>query len=135
MPFSTSSAKDMSYSVRVYPIVPAANTLLPDPGSIITPSVNEWLCDFDNCDQSFTHRHKLNRHRKYHRKDYPCLHSPCASRSIAFSLQKDLIRHQTKHNGRRIYCPRGGCSYALGGTEGGFTRRDNLKRHMRTKGH
>jgi hypothetical protein len=107
----------------------------------------EWLCNFPNCRKSFTHRHKLkfvhdvhetfvhqlicsSRHTKYHIKPHQCLDPSCATRRVALSLEKDLIRHQSKHNGRRFYCHHVGCSYAITGTEGGFTRNDNLKRHL-----
>lgn len=98
-----------------------------------SPLADEWLCNFPQCGRAFTHRHKLNRHRKYHNKPYRCLEPSCISRQVAFSLKKDLDRHQTKHNGHRFYCPNAGCRNALGGAEGGFTRRDNLKRHIGTK--
>jgi len=94
----------------------------------------EWLCDFPNCGKSFTERHKVNRHRKYHIKSHLCLEPSCAIRLIAFSLEKDLVKHQAKHNGQRFYCNHPGCSYAPGGAEGGFTRKDNLHRHI-TKQH
>lgn len=93
-------------------------------------SADQWLCEHPNCGRAFTHRHKLNRHRKYHIKPHKCLEPSCASRQVAFSLEKDLIRHQAKHNGRRFYCHHAGCRHTFGGAEGGFTRQDNLKRHI-----
>ncbi|KAH8592123.1 hypothetical protein B0O99DRAFT_689904 [Bisporella sp. PMI_857] len=94
-----------------------------------TPLVDKWLCEHPNCGRAFTHRHKLNRHRKYHIKPHKCLESSCAFRQVAFSLKKDLIRHQAMHSGRRFYCHHPGCRYAFGSAEG-FTRQDNLKRHI-----
>ncbi|KAH8766516.1 hypothetical protein BGZ57DRAFT_856949 [Hyaloscypha finlandica] len=91
---------------------------------------DEWLCEHPNCGRAFTHRHKLNRHRKYHIKQHKCLEPSCASRQVTFSLEKDLIRHQAKHNGRRFYCHHTKCRNAFGGAKGGFTRQDNLKRHI-----
>jgi len=98
-----------------------------------TPAAEEWLCQHPNCGRTFTHRHKLNRHRKCHLKPHKCLDPSCADRRVAFSLKKDLIRHQAKHNGRRFYCQNVGCRNALGGIEGGFTRKDNLQRHVATQ--
>jgi len=112
-----------------------------------TTSAEEWHCDFPNCERSFTHQHKLkyvhvvpnisfnkltrpSRHRKYHIKPYRCLDPLCSSLHKAFSLRKDLIRHQASHTGRRFYCQHTGCSYSISAPGGGFTRKDNLKRHI-----
>ncbi|CZR52625.1 uncharacterized protein PAC_02502 [Phialocephala subalpina] len=95
-----------------------------------SPSADEWLCRHPNCGRSFTHRHKLNRHQKYHSKLHRCLHPSCFPQGVAFSLRKDLDRHQSQHDGRRFYCPHVGCLHAINGAEGGFTRRDNLQRHL-----
>ncbi|KAN0095982.1 hypothetical protein V8E51_014787 [Hyaloscypha variabilis] len=98
-----------------------------------TPSGDEWSCDFANCGKRFSHRHKLNRHKKYHLKPYRCLDPLCSARGIGFSLNKDLVRHQSQHSGQRYYCPNRTCNYALGGGENGFSRQDNLKRHIKTR--
>jgi len=94
------------------------------------PSANEWLCEHTNCGRAFAHQYELNRHKKYHIKPHRCLERSCASQQVAFSLKKDLLRHQTTHNGRRLYCPHGGCKHALGGSRSGFSRKDNLRRHI-----
>ncbi|KAH8682809.1 hypothetical protein BGZ60DRAFT_511912 [Tricladium varicosporioides] len=93
----------------------------------------EWICDFIDCGKSFTHCYKLNRHKKYHMKKHRCTDPSCVTRNVAFALRKDLERHQAKHNGRQFYCMHAGCIYASGGTEGGFTRKDNLRRHFARK--
>ncbi|PMD36381.1 hypothetical protein L207DRAFT_106579 [Hyaloscypha variabilis F] len=98
-----------------------------------TPSGDEWCCDFANCGKRFSHRHKLNRHKKYHLKPYRCLEPFCSARGIGFSLNKDLVRHQSQHTGQRFYCPNRSCNYAVGGGENGFSRQDNLKRHIKTR--
>jgi hypothetical protein len=74
-----------------------------------------------------------SRHRKYHLKPYRCLDPSCSTRGTAFSLNKDLVRHESQHNGRRFYCSHSGCSYAFGGGKRGFSRQDNLKRHTTTQ--
>jgi len=71
-----------------------------------------------------------SRHRKYHIKQHKCLEPSCASRQVTFSLEKDLIRHQAKHNRRRFHCHHTKFRNAFGGAKGGFTRQDNLKRHI-----
>ncbi|PMD59493.1 uncharacterized protein K444DRAFT_412886 [Hyaloscypha bicolor E] len=106
---------------------------LASPALKATPSGDKWLCEFTNCGKCFSHRHKLNRHRKYHLKPYRCLDPSCSTRGIAFSLNKDLARHHSQHSGQRLYCPHRGCSYAFGGGENGFSRKDNLKRHIKTR--
>jgi hypothetical protein len=108
--------------------------------------LDKFLCNYPKCGQSFTHRHKLkyvyeptlsryrlvhkltspSRHRKYHFRLYRCLEPLCAAQQVAFSLKKDLIRHQRKHNGQRVYCYNAGCSSG----KTGFTQMDNLKRHI-----
>ncbi|PQE22439.1 Zinc finger transcription factor ace1 protein [Rutstroemia sp. NJR-2017a BVV2] len=90
----------------------------------------EHSCEYPNCGQSFSHRYKLNKHRKYHSKSYCCLEKSCLARKVAFSREQDLIRHQSQHNGRRFYCSHADCVSAIDGAKNGFTRKDNLKRHL-----
>jgi hypothetical protein len=134
---STSMISDLVASTDSSPAVqsiakgPSRNDAPSSSASNNTTSAEEWHCNFTNCGKSFTHRHKLNRHRKYHSKPYACLDPSCSRRNKSFSLKKDLDRHQAKHNGQRFHCPHGSCNYSIGGAEGGFTRKDNLKRHIR----
>jgi hypothetical protein len=142
MSLSTDDSPPVQFDER-----PSSNDVQSSSASNDTNTAEEWFCNFSNCRKSFTHRHKLkfvhdvhgtfvhqltypSRHRNYHIKPYQCLDPSCATRRIAFSLEKDLIRHQSKHKGRRFYCHHVDCSYAIAGTEGGFTRNDNLKRHL-----
>lgn len=92
-----------------------------------------WHCDYDGCLRSFSHRYKLNRHKQYHTKPYRCEEDSCITTMVAFALSKDLVRHQARHSGRRLYCLHESCPHAISGTQNGFTRRDNLQRHMRRK--
>lgn len=141
---TTEDSMTMALSNVLLTSVPHASSLedkqppLPDmaaarssPAASNTIPANEWSCRY--CGESFTHRHKLNRHQKYHFKPYKCIEISCSARSVAFSLEKDLVRHQARHNGRRFYCHHAGCGSAYGGPEGGFTRKDNLKRHIATQ--
>jgi hypothetical protein len=114
-----------------------------------TTSVNEWLCGYPNCRRSFTHRYRLkynspqsnrlpcvsqltmlSKHQKYHNKLHRCLESSCLARGVTFSREQDLIRHQSQHDGRRFYCTHSNCEYEIYGANNGFTRKDNLKRHL-----
>jgi hypothetical protein len=114
-----------------------------------TASVTEWLCEYPNCDRSFTHRYRLkyispqsnrcpcvpqltmlSKHQKCHNKLHRCLEPSCLARGVTFSREQDLIRDQSQHNGRRFYCPHSNCLYAIDGAKDGFTRKDNLKRHL-----
>lgn len=95
-----------------------------------TAPVKEWLCGYPNCGRSFTHRYMLNKHQKYHIKLHRCLEPPCLAGGVTFSREQDLRRHQSQHNGRRFYCPHANCLYAINGEKDGFTRKDNLKRHL-----
>lgn len=112
---------------------PMENNAMAAPPRNEAPSANEWLCEDTNCGRAFAHQYELNRHKKYHIKPHRCLKPSCASQRVAFSLKKDLLRHQTTHNGHRLYCPHGGCKNALGGSGRGFSRKDNLRRHIALK--
>jgi len=101
------------------------------PGS--NKSSDEWHCDHPGCGRSFPKGHDLNHHKRYHIKPYECDSPSCEGRNTAFSLRKDLIRHQARHSDHRYYCPNSGCGYAVGGHSGGFTRKDNWRRHINTR--
>lgn len=152
---STTAVEDPSPSTDDSPAVQSDQTLSNNdvPSSSVSNETNsgeEFHCDFTNCGKSFTHRYKLkyvylipsapplatnvpSRHRKYHIKTFSCPDPSCSNRGIAFSQRKDLVRHQARHNGRRFYCQYAGCSFSISGKEGGFTRDDNLKRHIKKK--
>jgi len=91
----------------------------------------KWDCDYTGCGKYFPKRHELNRHRKYHFKPYICLAPSCRSHNKAFSLKKDLLRHQASHEGDRYLCPHVGCRCAAGGVFAGFPRPDNWRRHLK----
>ncbi|RFU27846.1 hypothetical protein B7463_g8482, partial [Scytalidium lignicola] len=86
-------------------------------------------CTQPGCKSEFKDRHALNHHLRYHQKRYECPH-PSHTEKVAFSLEKDLKRHQKTHNSEsereleRHYCQYCG---------EGFTRADNKKRHEDTK--
>jgi len=96
-------------------------------------SRGEWQCDHLECRRTFPKRHDMNRHKKYHLKPYKCHASSCRIQDVGFSLKKDLIRHQASHSSHRYHCPHTKCAYANGGQSGGFTRKDNLRRHINTR--
>jgi len=91
----------------------------------------QWFCEHANCGRLFSKRHDLNRHKKYHAKPHRCREPSCMARNVAFSLQKDLVRHEASHNGQSYFCPSTGCKYATDGSAGGFPRKDNMMRHIR----
>ncbi|KAM3086348.1 hypothetical protein ACMFMG_000483 [Clarireedia jacksonii] len=117
----------------------ASQDTLPSSSARTTPSAEErvsgqeWFCEYPNCGRSFSHRYKRTKHEQYHKKPYHCPDPSCLLRQVAFSREQDLVRHQSQHNGRRFHCPHANCVYAIGGAKDGFTRRDNLKRHLANK--
>lgn len=94
---------------------------------------NEWQCDYPSCGRLFQKRHNLNRHKKYHFKTFKCPTPSCAARNLAFSLAKDLVRHQRSHSDERYFCHHVGCSAAAGGRFTGFAREDNWRRHLKAQ--
>jgi len=89
----------------------------------------------DDCGLTFPKRHLLNTHRKRHDRPFKCTASQC---DRAFQYKKDLERHRhAKHSETvpgiaLLYCPHPGCKYSFErGT--GSSRKDNLKRHIRTQ--
>ncbi|KAH6712161.1 hypothetical protein BKA61DRAFT_80824 [Leptodontidium sp. MPI-SDFR-AT-0119] len=94
---------------------------------------NERQCDYPSCGRLFQKRHDLNRHKKYHFKPFKCPTPSCAARNVAFSLAKDLLRHQRSHSDERHFCPHVGCFAAVGGKFTGFARDDNWRRHLKNQ--
>lgn len=80
-------------------------------------------CQCTECGQTFASRYKLNHHRRWHKKDFPC--DLCEK---AFSAQKDVNRHlKTVHKlgDKEYFCPITECHYH----REGFYRLDHLKKH------
>lgn len=85
-----------------------------------------WRCAFPGCTSKtkFFRRCGLRKHYKRHRKHLFCRHIGCPkSLSGGFSSQKDLARHEAKHN-PSIVCQWEGCARL-------FSRRDNMRDHIR----
>ena len=86
---------------------------------------------------TFTHlkfidtNHLNSRHKKYHLKPFKCAMPSCAVQNVAFSLAKDLLRHQKSHAYVRYFCDHVGCFAAVGGKFTGFAREDNWRRHLK----
>lgn len=84
-------------------------------------------CPEPGCTKISKDKHALNHHLRYHRKPFVCDHRD-HSQPRAFSLEKDLIRHQqvhlTENSRERYHCEYPGCGES-------FTRADNRSRHMK----
>ncbi|KAF2763136.1 hypothetical protein EJ05DRAFT_506764 [Pseudovirgaria hyperparasitica] len=89
---------------------------------------NGYSCDI--CRSTFDRECDLNRHKKIHLDNH---RRPikCPDCDKGFLYPKDLKRHQSTHTAseRTFFCPVAGCK----SNANGFTRKDNYKRHMRSK--
>lgn len=79
-------------------------------------------CNFEGCGRIYEDRRLLRQHQRSHVKPFSCNEGSC---SIAFSIKRDLQRHQASvHEKRCLFCPH--CQRTINGN-----RKDNLKRHIR----
>lgn len=88
---------------------------------------NGFPCLSPGCEKVFDRKCDLKRHMKLHLGSSERPHK-CNVCQEGFIYPKDLSRHQRKHSPSRpqLYCHIEGCSRA-----DGFSRRDNLLRHIR----
>ncbi|AXI23961.1 C2H2-type zinc finger protein [Cardinium endosymbiont of Sogatella furcifera] len=112
----------------------------------------EYKCGYNDCYKQFTHKWKLDRHKKFHdeERNWKCdqcdqkfkteghlkehikRHNPtktlkCKHCEKNFKVESDLIRHQKIHNTKNTYsCSVNGCSY-----------KTNVQRYLKVhiKGH
>ncbi|KAL2066959.1 hypothetical protein VTL71DRAFT_1383 [Oculimacula yallundae] len=94
---------------------------------------------FDCPDLVFPSRSKLNRHRNTHAKPYRCVAGDCRK---SFAQQQGLNRHTQTHHvepndpAKSYHCLVDSCKYSTTGLlRKRFTRLDQLKAHMKEKGH
>lgn len=82
----------------------------------------------------FRRKHLYNRHRKSHDRPHKCKIGECKESA---AWKRDLDRHiAPKHpevaNHVTFFCTYSHCDRAQNGTRGGFSRKDTLKRHLKT---
>ena len=73
-----------------------------------------------------------SKHLLSHTRHYSCAEEDCGYSAY---LVKDLRRHiTTVHRKAKIPCPVKGCAYSKDGRKGGISRRDALRRHLKSHG-
>ncbi|KAL6711757.1 hypothetical protein ACN47E_002800 [Coniothyrium glycines] len=91
-----------------------------------------FVCDADGCGKSFIRACELNRHSKTHLDPSERPHK-CLVCEEGFLYPKDRQRHERKHIEEPADQTTFFCRYPRCSNHSGFTRRDNLLRHQRTK--
>lgn len=90
------------------------------------PRQGGFPCDIPDCPRVYSRHCDLRRHKKTHlvRSERP---HKCSICDEGFIYPKDRDRHQRTHAPQEVlFCPVQGCN-----NRDGFSRRDNLQRHMR----
>lgn len=91
------------------------------------------LFECEECSDTFSKPHLLNKHMKKHYPPFPC--DECDK---AFRYRKDLTRHcksrhpETVEESEVLFCPSHGCKFSAERSTGS-SRRDNLNRHIQTQ--
>lgn len=77
--------------------------------------------------------HKCREHYKKEKPNFCCPKPGCPRRGRSFARKFDLERHlKCFHGGdQRYFCTHSSCKYAEGGSSNGFSRKDNLKEHVK----
>ncbi|KAH9871798.1 hypothetical protein J1614_006055 [Plenodomus biglobosus] len=91
----------------------------------------QHVCEEPGCSKRYARRGELLRHQRIHQSESERPHK-CSVCDQAFLYPKDLHRHESTHEGAnksKYYCEAPMCSSGPGGS--GFSRLDNLHRHMR----
>ncbi|KAI8937108.1 hypothetical protein NX059_006322 [Plenodomus lindquistii] len=103
-----------------------------EPDSLqVTVESSQYICEEPNCSKQFARRADLLRHQRIHQDESERPHK-CLTCDQAFLYPKDLLRHEATHEGASKpmhFCTVPTCSSGPGGS--GFSRLDNLQRHMR----
>src|SRR6266536_5862039 len=94
---------------KLWPRVPKAARPEVSPASSILHSVLTTQMMHPSHSQYKTDSLLYSRHKKYHRRPFKCSIPSCKARNVGFSLEKDLVRHQSSHEGERYFCPHIGC--------------------------
>lgn len=98
-------------------------------------SIANYTCE--HCRKTYAKRHFLNQHMKLHTKPTTCPIPQCSHRTVG---NRDMDRHLlAQHPGsneaQRLKCPRFLCPVRDCSAKKGFTRQDNLRRHLRKSHH
>ncbi len=101
-------------------------TSLPILDSAIENSEKYFKCPYKGCNQSFSKKNSLTRHKKKHtgtERSHICPHNGC---NKSFFLKHHLKEHIKTHTGEKNHiCPHEGCNQS-------FYQFNNLKEHIQT---
>lgn len=87
------------------------------------------LCNFNGCDKKFKTKQKLDQHRKsVHYKSIECKCSFPGCEKLFKSTQSCMFHYRVEHENYRAKCPVENCNWS-------GSRRDYMKRHLKTKHH
>ncbi|KAF1836957.1 hypothetical protein BDW02DRAFT_566548 [Decorospora gaudefroyi] len=100
------------------------------PPAVIRPSHEQtsYHCTEPNCGRTFDLPGELSRHQRTHLTGPERPHR-CHTCPMSFLFRKDLLRHSRTHQDgpdSPFRCPVSSCSHTAG-----FSRKDNLRRHIR----
>jgi len=127
------SSRDLAAPVSVQ-LSPNISVSIPASlaSSPVSTQASFLSCHISGCLRTFTHNHEYNRHKKSHTHPDKCQH--CGR---GFETPKDVKRHinDVHETTRRYFCIVSTCRYSrsVHVERKGFSRKENWRRHMRTK--